>query len=819
MSGNASTTTSRRLARIAGASLPPRVQVLLERIHALAVEVLEQPLKLTMVGLDRDLFQRAEKARNSQVQSDIYAQMRQLRECSEQFPAHFFDALEQQLAEFQDVRHRAAAETTAASFKTMTLVEDTDIDRDIVLHEMARRESNRAVSPLQLLGQRFGVLAAQPAIEIERLPVGPYALCRALRDCGEQLQLSLETQLLLYQVFERQVMERHTELIDRANILLAREGVLPGLVYRPYLVRPSAPRGAGQSAPPPGPASTATGQRPAANRPLTGWQGQAPAASWAILPDAPNTDGVAAGTASAGTALDNPAPSASIPTVAASPAGDGGLSAPGMSALHSLLDAARHTQRHGPATGAGPGGLATAASAKPAASRTAPPAAVEVPQPVPSQAVMDVLGLLQTQAAAPGTRRSIGDIRAALLGQIKADHGPAATLAPQDADTLDLLGMLYTQIQREVRSEGPAADLLTQLQVPVARAAIHDEAFFVRDQHPARELLNAVAESGATWLGDDDSDPALLQKLGEAVNKVVSDYDGNEAVFAEANQQIQTHLRTAARKAEVTERRHVEAARGKERLEAAKQLATRTIDQQCRSGAAPKFVQTLLRQAWADVLTLTLLRQGENSEEWQQRQHATARINEITASPAGGAPDVTLGSQIEESLLQVGYHRDEAGAIARRLSTPGGEDDTTSKTELSAKLKARTRLGEGSEREDEEEQRRKPPPERTPEEESHYRQLRTMPFGTWFEFTVNQQGDVQRQRLSWYSLITDNALFVNQRGQKVAEHSLDALARLMAKGQLRLVTEDRARLIDRAWQATLRTLRSLAGGRSAAESA
>ena len=70
---------------------------------------------------------------------------------------------------------------------------------------------------------------------------------------------------------------------------------------------------------------------------------------------------------------------------------------------------------------------------------------------------------------------------------------------------------------------------------------------------------------------------------------------------------------------------------------------------------------------------------------------------------------------------------------------------------------------------------------------------------------------MRRQRLSWYSLITDNALFVNQRGQKVGEHSLDALSRLMAHGQVRIVTEDKGRLIDRAWQATLRTLRSLAG--------
>ena len=34
-----------------------------------------------------------------------------------------------------------------------------------------------------------------------------------------------------------------------------------------------------------------------------------------------------------------------------------------------------------------------------------------------------------------------------------------------------------------------------------------------------------------------------------------------------------------------------------------------------------------------------------------------------------------------------------------------------------------------------------------------------------------------RRRLSWYSPVTDNALFVNQRGQRVGEQSLDSVAR------------------------------------------
>lgn len=834
MSGTATTSSNQALARIAAAPVPPRVRGLLEAIHGVAAQVLAPHLQLTTVQLERDLFGLAEKARNGQIQSDIYAQIRQLGLHAAEFPGWFLDALAGELADLHDSRPVPHAVTPV---RTMTLVTDTDIDRDIVLHEMARRESLRAQSHLQLLGQRFGVLATLPAFDAESLPVGPFVLCRVLRECGERMGLDIAAQLQLYHSFERQVLDQLAELLDRLNILLAREGVLPGLVYIPYLPRPSAPRRGGVNA-----ASTSA-TPPATHRPLTQWQGQAPAMSWsaaALSPDGGDAGigGIAGMGGTSGMAT-------GMPATATSGIG-GGASASGMASVHELLNSARQllarqvqsgsggsggggtagtlgdmmsalnqlTGQAAAASGAVASGGAGGFTTSPSSAGGGMPGGATPPHapthPVPSTAVMDVLGRLQTQPTGPGTRRSFSDIHSALLAQVRAEHGEGAGLSPRDGNTLDLLGLLYTQIQREVRSTGPAADLLTRLQVPVARAALGDEAFFVREQHPARELLNTVAEAGAVWLGEDDDDPVLLQKLDEVVEQVVTDYQGDETVFAEANQKVQTHLHSAARKAELTERRQIEAARGKERLEAAKQLASTTIGQLCRDITPPKFVQTLLNEAWGDVLTLTLLRRGEDSEEWQQQQQATRRIGEVTASSEGEA-DAALGEQIEEALLQVGYHQDEAGAIARRLSSPGGEDAITSKTELATKLKARARLGEGDSK-DGAGEKEKPLPPRTPDEEARYRQLRTLPFGTWFEFVTNQQRDTRRQRLSWYSLITDHALFVNARGQKVAEHTLDALARLMAQNQLHIVTEDRARLIDRAWQATLRALRSLTRG-------
>lgn len=127
------------------------------------------------------------------------------------------------------------------------------------------------------------------------------------------------------------------------------------------------------------------------------------------------------------------------------------------------------------------------------------------------------------------------------------------------------------------------------------------------------------------------------------------------------------------------------------------------------------------------------------------------------------------------------------------------------------KVKARARLGEDAEK-----AKRPALPPRTPAEQARYEQLRVMPFGAWIEFTTNQQGDVVRRRLSWFSPVTDNALFVNQRGQRVGEQSLDSLARMLAHGQARIVPADRGRILDRAWYAAIRALRSFASRSDAA---
>jgi hypothetical protein len=800
--------------------MPPRVRRIVQNLYDHITVDFIAALNAMLVEFEQQLFKQAERARNNNRQAEHFADLLALQKNRGELIPHYMFGLEAELAGIRLPRAKPAENAHALlDYQTLTLVEDAAMDQEIVLNDVARKHDSRASVQILLMGQRFGVLAGSPAFDAETLPLGPQRLSHILKDAAVTLELSLDAQLLLYRSFDIKVMFNYVEWAGTVNQLLASQGVLPGLTV--YLPRRARATDAG------GPQREG-GSGSAASRPMTGWQGQSSPVSWATLgPDttsAATAESVNAATAPAAvaavTAAATPTPASATPTTAEIDAS--------FAALQQLLsirrtalaaDAASATAHAGPSHPPSmiAAGAASAAGAEP---RQAPPSTADAvaafrKKLLPTPDVLTTLQSLQSEPMLPRApdqrRRSVRDLQQAMLAQARENHGPNAALASADADTFELLDLLYSEVEREVQQDAPAADLLVRLQAPVVQAALRDRDFFLRPQHPARELLNAVAESGATWLGEDDVDPQLVQKLHQAVERVVAEYQGDEAVFERANQEVQQHYQALARKAELAERRQIEAARGKDRLEVAKQKAAETIETALRDQQPQKFVQALLSQAWADVLTLTLLRNGENSGEWHEQLQTTLRIVAATTASDGAVTDPELTERVEKSLIQVGYHEDEASAIARRLSSTA-EDESTSRTELTARLKARARLGEQAPT------KKKAPHPRSAQEQECYDYLRTLPFGTWFEFTKNQQGDVHRQRLSWFSPVTGNALFVNQRGQRVGEHSLDTIAHLMAQGQALVVTEDKGRLIDRAWNATLRALRSLTGTQRADDS-
>jgi hypothetical protein len=386
----------------------------------------------------------------------------------------------------------------------------------------------------------------------------------------------------------------------------------------------------------------------------------------------------------------------------------------------------------------------------------------------------------------------------------------APALTEEDNDALDLVAMLYDNLGREVKPGGTVSGLLGKLQVPVMRVALQDQTFFTRQDHPARQMLNAVAETANGWLNDEESDTTLVTQMNSIVDRAVNEYRGDPGVFHTVLNEMMSHLQTLARKAEVAERRHVEAAQGKEKLTIARDHAAESMESLVKGQRLPRFTRTMLSQAWADVMALTALRQGENSPQWKQQLDVAERLIKIAQRPARAPAepsDAELVGEIEAGLTKVGYPESDVSAIARRLLNPNATEDdddaATSRTELTLRLKAQARLGE------ETQGKKAKRMTLTTSEQVELERLHHTPPGTVFEFT-SPAGDKFRRRLAWFSTSTGATLFVNQRGQKFTEHTLDGLARMMAKGLAMPVEEQKGTMIDRAWENVLNALRSFA---------
>jgi hypothetical protein len=791
---------------LASRPLPERVRGLLGGILEFASDEIERTLVSMLNEFEQQLFKYAEQARSNLVQTRWLEAQRLVKRTRPDLVPRFLIALEAELASIKDPPGlKSIIGGPRINRGELSLVENMDLDETTVLSEIAGRAEVRNSLPLYLLGQRFGVLAGKPAFDSENLPIGPQALCRMIRQSSECLELSGEHRQLLFRTFERHLMPLYGSFVESVNTYLARNGVLPNLHYVPVRARPT----------------TAT-PAPAAER----------------KPRAPASDDSGGSTMGLG---------------AAGSSSGGGGHAGHYGGGHAGTETTSGTggARGGaPGSGAGGGaGLAGMTARQESAAEDAflqmrhllagrrqllgklvggKAASAEAGHPVSTDQVQNVLGALQHKASptvmvnGKPAPRTITHLKQDLLAQLRqaTPGNKAPALAEEDGDAIDLVGMLFDHIMKDVRPNSPASTLLAKLQVPLLRVALQDKAFFTRQQHPARQMLNTIAETGAYWLSEDDADQQLVGKMQSVVDRTVRDFDGDLGLFSNLLEDLSGHLQTVSRKAEVAEKRHVEAARGKEKLALARERASTVVENLLKKQNLPRFTHTLLSQAWTDVMALTSLRHGEDSDAWNQHLEIAERLISVAKAPSGSTPISSeeaqnLQQEIQASLTQVGYHAEEAAAIAQRLVDPqaasaADDDSAASRTELTMRLKARARLGE-----DLQPGKKAKKSVLSPEEQMRLEQIRHLPFGTWFEFVLNQQGEKVRRRLSWFSTVTGHVLFVNHRGQKVGEHTLEGLAKAMVQGQVKVVEEEKGTLIDRAWNTVMNALRSFAGQASA----
>lgn len=428
--------------------------------------------------------------------------------------------------------------------------------------------------------------------------------------------------------------------------------------------------------------------------------------------------------------------------------------------------------------------------------------------------------LAQVTEQATRELQSAQRLREELLMQLNAGKAPDAQrthLSAEQNDTVELVSLLFDQLADQLSKGSNAHSLLGELQLPLLRMAVSDRGFFDQREHPARKLLGTVAEAANDWLDGSEGDPdrGLATKLAQLVERARRE-PPSTGLYTSLLADIEHHLGLLNRKAQIAERRQIEAMQGRERLEMARRQAARLMTERFEQNPPRGLLRTLLERAWSDVLALTLLRNGEDSDMFAARLRITDQM--LGRVPVDDRE--RLLQEVETGLQQIGMHADEASQVAQRLlgmpdnAAPAKEkDDAPTATEMALKLKQHQRLGEHQASSE-----AAPPPAAplaphamTPPEQRIHEHLRKLPFGSWFEFIDPANGCITARKLAWYSPVSGNSLFVTRRGLRSEEMSLERLAHEMASGRVREAAKARDSLIDRAMLALTGSLRNAVG--------
>src|SRR5262249_52318432 len=129
--------------------------------------------------------------------------------------------------------------TAASGAPELSLVDSIDLEESLAIQDIAVKVEIRQTTALYMLGHRFGVLARAPAFSAATLPLGPARLGEALRYAIAQIGLSIDHRILLYQTFDRVVMNGIGAFYETVNDYLIGQRVLGHLRVQANTPKPT----------------------------------------------------------------------------------------------------------------------------------------------------------------------------------------------------------------------------------------------------------------------------------------------------------------------------------------------------------------------------------------------------------------------------------------------------------------------------------------------------------------------------------------------------------------------------------------------------
>jgi hypothetical protein len=730
---------------------------------------------------DVALLDFAEKAESNMAQTLFFEAMGEVRKKRSAIEKQLYSELKRGFSDFpckpEDQPH---SDQDGMAVGDLSLLDTAEVETSVAARNAAGKLASRIMDQIFALKQRLSVVNGGDAIEENQIPGGPAWLGSAFQHAVEQLELENKIRIVFIALFDKYVLSKVDSLYTEYNKRLIEQGVLPNLRYEvrkqpggvelietgssdPSDEQSEQADTEGNGGDYPAPSEVGDdvfgricelmiGRRNRTLPPQGGASNVTPIASGG--PAA----GVSAGGGYAGGG-------AGGDTNGAGTTGTGNGS-PLVSQIHKLQSQIQS-------------GTTTLSSSEFIEN-------IEIDE--------NLIHQLQ---------ETLADEREKIFGGIDRRKIPVA-----DTNVIELVGMLFEYMLKEENLPNVVKALLSRLHTPLLKVAVVDRTFFTNAQHAARILLNNMTSAGIRWVEDNNLERGIFPKMKDVVDRILLDFHEDVEIFDILLKDFNQAVKDLDHRASLVETRTTEAADGQEKLQAARHRAQQEVRTRCQGKPVPASTQEFLQRIWADKLTFILLRcqQGIESADWQAATSLADRIIEFSLPVASEQQR----SSRQQSLAD--FHKELRDATqtmhqANKENLLGALFDAQTRAldTVAPVSEEQAQPQQASVADEPVQEQDTQNASLSPEQEAMFEKLKTIPFGTWFEFLEPDQS--RRQvKLSWRSTVTEKYMFVDHMGVKATIIPMQELADCMLDNRVRIVNTEKKPFVDRAMNAIHRML-------------
>ena len=565
-------------------------KLLIERITRCLNEELSRLIGHMFDGADDMLFQLAENADSNEDQNQYFDTMRMLRVERKNIGQSFAANLKAYL-----IPANKQEKTENFAEDELSLVDQDEMEELVAVSTMHSKAMNLYGEAVNHLEARVEFLSMKSTTIFDKNALAPKNICESFKDTLIDIELSTNNKLVLYKLFDQEVIMHLAPLYKKLNQLFIDQGVLPQIKLGETFTRERNPQ-------------------PTPTAPTPGYAPAPPANTGdAIYTENPTYDPTQAATYSSGYHAQRRVSGDGGSSGHDSNHASGSLSssAPGAPS-NNMQQQVEHVVNqflNGELTASGPGIPAsfTTANNAPASSAT---------QFYDRRDVMQALSSLQynvAQSASPIEQVNAADFKRALLADMGSRSGGAITKQVNQVDekTIDFIEMLFDAIVDDNSISEAVTNLLLRLQIPVIKVAMLDKDFFVNGDHPCRSTLNLIAHLGRGLFSRNDN---LFNKLNQVVDNLLNDFDIDITSFEKSTTHLenieQEELQQSAEKERQTQKTVLQT-HGRE-------VVLAELQHHVMNRVLPKQAQKLILKHWSTLMFHHYIKFGKSSDEWSE---------------------------------------------------------------------------------------------------------------------------------------------------------------------------------------------------------